>query len=267
MKAPLVTLSVEAGIVRLVLNRPEAGNAVTPGLIDDFMKALNELEGAEIAAIVLGGDGANFCVGADLRRLAGRIEHIEVELRRMADSFHACVARLVELPAPLVVRAQGAAVGAGFGLLLAADYVVCAETARFSTGYSKLGLSPDAGVSWFLTRALGPRLASSLLMTSRFVSAHEAVSLGLVDERCAPEDLHDRAHAAAERLAQIPPQAYAAISRLVAEAAVGCDFRTHLDRERDEIVALACDKRVTQKILQFTSTSVNAPKNPQRNLI
>jgi 2-(1,2-epoxy-1,2-dihydrophenyl)acetyl-CoA isomerase len=242
----LVRYEEAGGLVRLTFNRSDAGNAVTPALIADFAAAVEQATASGCGAVLISGEGPNFCVGADLRHFADKLGALGGELAVMADGFHAALARLAELPVPVVAQVQGAAVGAGFGIALAADYVVCAETARFSTGYAKLGLSSDAGVSYFLTQALGVRLARSLLMTARFVSGPEALTLGLVDECCAADTLAERATAAAERFASGPSGAYAAIKRLTAEAALSGDLRAHLDRERDEIVPLAAGGQMAE---------------------
>ena len=239
MKTPMVNFVEDAGIARLTLARPDAGNAITPELIDDFDSALVRAAGCGARAVLLGGAGRNFCVGADLKYLAGRSETIADDLQAMADAFHAALNRLTELPIPVVARVQGAAVGAGFGLMLAADHVVCARDTRLSTGYARLGLSADAGVSLSLTQALGPRLARNLLMTSRFVTGPGALTLGLADECCAGADLDRVADEAARRFVDGPGPGFAASKRLTAEAARAPAPRAHMDRERDEIVALA----------------------------
>ena len=239
MKTPLVSFVEEAGFARLTLERPDAGNAITPELIYDLDAALVRAASSGAGAVLLGASGRNFCVGADLKYFAGRPDSIARDLGEMADAFHAALLRLTELPIPVVARVQGEAVGAGFGLMLAADHVVCAQDTRLSTGYARLGLSADAGVSLFLTRALGPRLARNLLMTSRFITGPEALALGLADECGARSDLDLLADQAARSFAHGPGAAFAAIKRLTAEAAGAPSLRAHLDRERDEIVRLA----------------------------
>ena len=244
-----------AGVACLTFNRPEAGNAITPGFIDDLEKALDWASTAGRGAVLLCAEGPNFCVGADLKHFATMSDGVGDELRRMADAFHAALARLAELPLPVVVRVQGAAVGAGLGLMLAADYVVCAGDARLSTGYAKLGLSADAGVSFFLTQALGPRLARSLLMTARFVSGPEAAAWGLVDECCPSDELVGAANIAASRFARGPTSAYQAVKRLTREAGRGQDLQVHLDRERDEIVALAGNDLLARAMASIAGTA------------
>lgn len=210
-----VVTEYEAGLLRISLDRPANGNAVTPGLIADLMGAVAEAEDPDVRAVLIAGSGANFCAGADLRHFAGKLDRVADELQEMATGFHAMLERLYRLPKPVVAAVQGSAIGAGFGLALATDLVVAGRSARFSTGYARLGLSADAGVSWFLTQALGPRQAGALLMTARFLGAGEAHSLGLIDEIVEDEALPAAAEAAAQAFAAGPGGAYAAIKALI----------------------------------------------------
>ena len=260
MRTPLVSIVKEDGVARITFERPDAGNAVTPDFIDDLVTALARVAESGAGAVLLGAAGPNFCVGADLKHFASRVDGLADELDRMAKAFHAALASLVELPIPVVARVQGAAVGAGLGLMMAADYVVCAEDARLATGYVGLGLSADAGVSLFLTQALGPRLARSLLMSGRVITGREAVALGLADEGWPSQDLDAQADAVARRFADGPGPAYAAIKRLTAEAAFGPELRAHLDREREEIVRLAASGRLAQALKAMVRRSTQAAR-------
>ena len=238
-----VVTEYEAGLLRISLDRPANGNAVTPGLIADLMGAVAEAEDPDVRAVLIAGSGANFCAGADLRHFAGKLDRVADELQEMATGFHAMLERLYRLPKPVVAAVQGTAIGAGFGLALAADLVVAGRSARFSTGYARLGLSADAGVSWFLTQALGPRQAGALLMTARFLGADEAHSLGLIDEVVEDEALPAAAETAARAVAAGPGGAYAAIKALT-RAARGNDLPAQLALEEAHVVRLARDPAV-----------------------
>ncbi len=233
----------DAGLLTIRLDRAASSNAVTPDLIADLARAVARAEENDVRAVLLTGAGANFCAGADLRHFAGKLDHVAHELQSMATSFHAMLERLYRLPIPVVAAVQGTAIGAGFGLALAADLVMASRTARFSTGYARLGLSADAGVSWFLTQALGPRQAGALLMTARFLDAAEAKSLGLVDELAEPDALGAAAETAARAFANGPGGAYAAIKALT-RAARGNDLPTQLMLEEEHVVRLARDPAV-----------------------
>ncbi|MDB5577824.1 MAG: hypothetical protein JWR80_3000 [Bradyrhizobium sp.] len=244
----LVTFVEHDSLAVITLDRPDSSNAVNPAFIADLGEAVARAAHPDISAVLLRANGAHFCVGADLKHFAARLGHLPEDLAAMANGFHAALAALYALPVPIVAAVDGAAVGAGFGLALAADMLIVSETARFSTGYAKLGLSADAGVSYFLTRALGERRARSLLMSARFVPGAEAHALGMADHCVARDALFETAMNQARALADGPTQAYAAIKRLTAAAASTLGLQTHLDRERDEIVALARHPRVRAAI-------------------
>lgn len=243
----LVEYAREGAVGRLTLNRPEAGNAVSPELIADLAKAIDTARTDPGRAILIDARGANFSLGGDVRHLAASGNGVADVLRDMATRFHAAQLKLCELPVPIVSAVQGNAIGGGFGLALSADFILCADTARFSTGYSRLGLSADAGVSYFLTRALGARQATALLISSRFLSAEEAQMLGIVDDVVPEGDLQARAASFADQLASGPTAAYAAIKRLT-DAARTSGLADHLDREAAEIVALAANDQVPRAI-------------------
>ncbi|QGP80488.1 enoyl-CoA hydratase/isomerase family protein [Sphingobium sp. CAP-1] len=239
----LVEYAREGVIGRLTLNRPEAGNAVSPEFVADLAKAIDLACADPVRAILIDARGANFSLGGDVRHLAAAGNDVANVLRDMATRFHEAQLKLCELPLPIVSAVQGNAIGGGFGLALSADFILCADTARFSTGYSRLGLSADAGVSYFLTRALGARRATALLISSRFLSAEEARTIGIVDDIVSEADLQGKAMAFADQLASGATSAYAAIKRLT-DAASRSGLADHLDREATEIVALAAADQV-----------------------
>lgn len=247
MSSGLVGFELRDGLGILTLDRPAAANAVTPALIADLGTAVEAAAAAPVRALLLRGAGRNFCAGADLRHFAADLDALPAELDAMAIGFHEAVARLCELPIPVVAAVQGNAIGAGFGLALAADIVLASEDARFATGYARLGLSADAGTSFFLARALGVRLARSLLISARFVPAAEALGLGLVDRCVAADALAEESLTMARALADGPTEAYAAIKRLTS-AAERSELRAHLDAEREAIVALAGRPRAAEAI-------------------
>lgn len=227
----------EAGLI--ILARSEAGNAVSPALIEDFATAVGDAEASSSRAILITAEGGNFCVGADIKHLAAPGADLADNLRHMANGFHAAQARLHALPVPIVAAVRGHAIGGGFGLALTADFIICADDASFATGYARLGLSADAGVSLFLTQAVGTRRANALLIDPRTIPAAEALSLGIVHEIVAGDQLEDRALGFARDLAAGPTAAFAAIKRLTNAAAMAPALREHLDLEAKELVALA----------------------------
>lgn len=238
MNMGLVHFEPAGDIARIILTRPKAGNAVDAALIADLGRAVDAVIAANPRSVLISAEGPNFSVGGDLKHLLAAGDDVAAELQRMAQGFHAAQLRLVEFGVPIVAAVRGNAIGGGFGLALTADYLLCSENARFSTGYSRLGLSTDAGVSYFLTRALGSRRARTLLMDARFLSADDAISLGIADRKLPDDQLDEAALNLARALAEGPTAAYAAIRRLT-DVAGANSLAAQLDLEACEIVALA----------------------------
>jgi 2-(1,2-epoxy-1,2-dihydrophenyl)acetyl-CoA isomerase len=234
----LVEFEQTADVGHIILNRPEAGNSVNPALIDDLGKAVDAACAASVRAILIRARGANFSLGGDVRHLVAVGNGAAAELHQMATRFHIAQLRLCQLPVPILAAVRGNTIGGGFGLALSADFLICADTARFSTGYSRLGLSADAGVSYFLTRAVGARRAAALLIDAGFLSADEAVAIGIADRQVPDADLGDAAEQWAAELAAGPTSAFAAIKRLTDTARTN-SLAQQLDRETEEITALA----------------------------
>jgi 2-(1,2-epoxy-1,2-dihydrophenyl)acetyl-CoA isomerase len=243
----LVRFEQDGTVGRLILARPEAGNAVTPALIADLGVAVDAAERSPCRVMLITAEGTNFCLGADLKHLAAA-DLLAVELEGMANAFHSALARLYALAQPTIAAVQGNAIGGGFGLALAADFLICAEDARFSTGYARLGLSADAGVSFFLTRALGIRRARTLLIDSRFIPAEEAIALGIAYRAAPANTLDGTALEFARHVADGPTNAFAAIKRLTEAAATAENLLEHLARETREIVTLAAHDDVRRAI-------------------
>ena len=238
LSMPLVRFEHLGNMARIILARPNAGNAINAALISDLSAAVDAVRACEPRSVLITAEGANFSLGGDLKHLLAAGSDVAAELDSMAHGFHAAQLRLIGIGVPIVAAARGNVMGGGFGLALSSDYLLCSENARFSTGYSRLGLSTDAGVSYFLTRALGVRRARTLLMDARFMSADEVVMLGIADRTVSDDRLDAAALDLARELAEGPTAAYAAIRRLT-DAAATNSLATHLDEETREIVALA----------------------------
>lgn len=242
-----VRFEIDQRLGILSLARPTANNACDPAFIDALAGAAQAARDADIGALLVRADGANFCVGADLKHLGAIRGELAEALDAMATVFHGAVALLADLPVPVIGAVQGHAVGAGFGLALVCDQLLIGDGARFSTGYARLGLSADAGVSYFLTHALGMRQARSLLMVPRTIGAAEMLALGLADATIADAELQEEALRRAHALAAGPTDAFAVIKRLTS-AAMKQDLAAHLDLERTEITALARQPEAQRRI-------------------
>ncbi|MBB6253328.1 enoyl-CoA hydratase/isomerase family protein [Nitrospirillum iridis] len=182
---PLITCgTVEAGIRVIRLARPEARNALTLGMMRQLDSILDDIaadDGCHV--VVLAADGTAFCAGLDLKIAFFGDEAPEgvADSVALQELFAGTILKLHRLPQPVIAAVQGAAVGAGFGLALAADVRVAAASAAFHVGAVKIGLSAgECGISYHLPRLVGAGRAFEIMLTGRPVSAAEAREMGLV---------------------------------------------------------------------------------------
>jgi len=228
------------GVLRLTLARPEAGNAIDAALAAALVAALHRAAADDaVRCVLLVAEGRNFSVGGDVRTFAAPDADPVSRVGALAQAFHEVQRRILELPVPLVVGARGWLAGAGIGLALVADVVVLGEAARLRPAYLGIGLSPDGGASWFLTRALGPARALDVLLTDGFVTASEALAAGLVSRVVDDVSVEAVAADVAARIAAGPAAAIRRTRVLVRSAATGGDFLAHLDAEAAAIAASA----------------------------
>jgi 2-(1,2-epoxy-1,2-dihydrophenyl)acetyl-CoA isomerase len=226
------------GAVRLVrLQRPSAKNALTPEVLDALSQALKgAAEDAAVRAVVLSGVPGAFCSGADVRVIAKAMEGGGQAVGEVLERFQALSLGIVKLPKPVVAAVTGPAVGFGADLALACDFRVFAESGYLQEKFVAIGLMPDGGGSYFLTRLLGPARALSMLMLGSRIDAAQAVSLGLASSMTADADAEAGALALAATLAAGPPLSLARIKAAVHENAEALEAA--LLREREGQLAL-----------------------------
>ena len=227
-----VTLAVDSGVARITLNRPDRLNSFTRAMHGELREALGGLGDARV--VVLTGAGRGFCAGQDLNDRAVTADSGPVDLgATVEDCWNPLVRLLGELPQPIIAAVNGVAAGAGASLAMACDLVVAARSARFIQSFSALGLVPDTGGSWHLTRHLGLARAMGLALTGEPLPADKAANWGLI-WKCVDDDALDSEVAAlAGKLAALPPLGLAAIKRMI---------RTSWDRTLDEELDLQRDE-------------------------
>jgi 2-(1,2-epoxy-1,2-dihydrophenyl)acetyl-CoA isomerase len=236
MPAP-VTLEVTGGIARIGLSRPARGNAIDLALARALRDTTADISAlSTVDAVVLFGHGDQFCVGGDLSTFA-EAQAPGALLAELAATAHEAILGLRSLPVPVISAVHGACAGGGIGFALAADLVLAESTARFVVAYTAAGLSPDCGVSWALTRVLGPAKANDLILTNRRLDGTEAERFGLVSRVVDAGTVHEEALGLAASLTRGPREALAASARLVRDATTR-PLAAHLDAEAKSIAAL-----------------------------
>jgi len=224
-------LAVEGGLARLDLARPDAAHAIDMRMARELMQAATQLDrDPRVRAVLIGSSGKMFCAGGDLAHFRAQGEALPGELREMTTWLHGAISLLARLRAPVVAAVNGSVAGAGIGLVCAADLVVAAASARFTLAYTRVGLTPDGGSSFFLPRLVGARRAAELLLTNRTLSAAEALDWGIASEVVPDEQLAERAGALSRSLAEGPTQAFAGVKRLLLSSAAE-SLESQLDHE------------------------------------
>jgi 2-(1,2-epoxy-1,2-dihydrophenyl)acetyl-CoA isomerase len=227
------------GVARLVLDRPDAGNAIDLRLAQDLNTVLTAWSlDRRVRAVLITGEGPTFCVGGDLKDFAGHDEDRGRHLSDITTYLHAATSRLLRLDAPVVAAVHGSAAGAGLSLALAADLVLAAESAKLVMAYTAIGLTPDGGATWTLPRLVGLRRALELTLTNRRLTAAEALAEGLVTRVVPDAELLDDALALARTLAAGPTGALGAAKRLLRDS-LGTDLEAQLALETRSLATAA----------------------------
>jgi 2-(1,2-epoxy-1,2-dihydrophenyl)acetyl-CoA isomerase len=218
--AHLQVATTADGVCTITLHRPDRLNAVNARLADELPLALAAASADDaVRAVVITGAGRGFCAGLDLSEpvsLTGGSRHERLDPLYWVGKW---VRALVACEKPVIAAVNGAAAGAGFGLALACDLRIVARSARLTAGYVRRGLSPDAGVTWFLPRLVGHGRATEIMLTGRDILAEEAERIGLATRVVDDADVVTGAQQFAAELAAGPPIALALTKRLLAESA------------------------------------------------
>jgi methylglutaconyl-CoA hydratase len=211
-------LAFDSGIATLTLTRPDKRNAISYELIDDLIRALDEVRNSSVGILILTGTGKAFCSGMDLdnlKALIGRTPEQNLEdSRTMVGLFRS----LYEFPKPTIAAVNGAAIAGGTGLALLCDFTLAVPDAKFGYTEVRIGFVP-AIVSTFLLRQVGEKIARDLLLTGRIFDAPEALRMGLINEIVPPEKLLDRARELAAQLAENSPLSLFHTKRLLTDHA------------------------------------------------
>ncbi len=223
------------GVATVSLNRPDRLNAFNGQMHGELHDALDGAAADdEVRCAVLRGAGRGFSAGADLRsedlsREDGEVPDLGEYLRR---TYSRTVTRIAWMEKPVVASLHGPVYGAGVGLALACDLRLAAESAKFSVAFVKIGLMPEAGVSFFLPRVVGLGRAMQMSMLGDAVDAGEAYRIGLVNRVVADEKLEEETAALADRLAAMPTLALGRTKRSLYASFEG-DLATILEAEAE----------------------------------
>jgi enoyl-CoA hydratase/carnithine racemase len=224
------------GTLLLTLSNPGLRNALHPDMYAAGIEALEIVErDPSIRAVVITGADRFFCAGGNLNRLLeNRAQDRSVQAQSI-DMLGAWISAIRASSKPVLAAVDGAAAGAGFSLALACDLLVAADNAKFVMAYAKVGLTPDGGGSWFLTRGLPRALATEILLEGRPIEAARLHQAGLVNRLVPAGTAREAALEWAAALAEVSPRVIARMKALI-DAAGEQALAPHLQTERDSFV-------------------------------
>jgi enoyl-CoA hydratase/carnithine racemase len=248
-------LGIEGPIATITLNRPVAFNSIDLSIAKKLEQLAAEVAAnGDIRVLVIEGVGRAFCAGGDLQTIgaasaAGNITPVVSELLL---HYHAFITALRQMPKIVLASVHGSAAGAGLSLAFVADLCICADDARFTPAYAKLGVSPDGGGTVGVVAGVGTRRAMQIYLAEDSFSAAQAYDWGLVAKVVPAVELKAATRELALRLAQNAPAALAATKALIHRAPV-TPIAAQLDAERDAIIDCMHTDDFRAAVRRFTS--------------
>ena len=245
------TCDIDNGLAHLVFDQPDRGNPVDGDFCREFSLAMTELsEREDVRAVLISARGKMFSVGGDIAAFERQGKGLPALVKHWTADLHAAIVRMRRMRAPVVVAVQGPVAGGSVSLMAAADLVVIGRSARITSGFAKIGFSPDTGSTATLTARMGPARAKRFFLLSETMDAAAAQSAGLVD--IVVDD--DRVLAEAERfsreLASGPTEAYGGIKRLFLQAP-NRSFESQLEDEAQTLAAISRTEDAREGIKAF----------------
>src|SRR2546427_12655729 len=230
MQCNTIQLKYDAGVDTIILNRPEKRNAISFELIDDLLRALDDVAKSPAQVLILTGAGKAFCSGMDLENLKALIGRSPEQNLEDSQTMVRLFRSLYEFPKVTIAAVNGAAIAGGTGLALLCDFTLAVPDAKFGYTEVRIGFVP-AIVSTFLLRQVGEKQARDLLLTGRLFGSEEAARIGLINEIVAPETLMAKARELAALLIENSPASLHATKRLLTDHA-----RAELDAQIEAAV-------------------------------
>ena len=246
----LVLLDIDEGVATLTLNRPAQHNALNQVLAEALLAALEELDHRDgVRCVLLRAAGRSFGVGGDLSTFADA-SLSDDRARRLLTTLSAAVLRIHRSDKLFVSAAQGAVAGGSLSLALCCDYWLWGHDATLTPAYSRLAATPDCGLTWTLSRALGPQRALQWLLDGTAWSANRAMVEGLGYGVAPAGSLDAAARELAERVARVSPQAVRGTKRLL-DGVQARDLAAQLEHETTEFLACAGSDEFRQRVEAF----------------
>ena len=251
-----VLVSRKNHVATIMINRPRVMNALTSEMISSLLAAFQQF-GADpdIRVIVLEGAGGNFSAGADMSLLSASAEPLQL-LHHMRDPVGKLILTIKKTPQPVICKVRGNAFGYAFGLVLAGDFAIAADNAKFCEAFVNLGISLDGGASYFLPRLLGMAKAKELALLGDVISGKEAASIGLIYKSVPEEELDSQTKLLIERLLSKFGKAISSIKESL-EKNAETDLEAALEREAGYQAVLLTGDEIKAAVKLFQDSRKN----------
>jgi 2-(1,2-epoxy-1,2-dihydrophenyl)acetyl-CoA isomerase len=238
--------NVADGVFTIMLNRPEKKNAMSLDLLKSLSEALERAEAQGAAVIVIRGAGKTFCAGGDILEFRQSAQ-IDVQIDCMADYLHRSIRKIRETNAIVIAVVEGLAFGAGLSLSLACDLTVAEMKATMNMAYRRIGLTPDGGGSFFLSRLVGAKKFNEFYLLSRNIDMREAKELGLVNFVFGDAELETKLAELVRDLSALPFESISRFKELT-NLSLFSGLAAHLDKERRYVAELGTRPEFKQKL-------------------
>ena len=246
-----IKFSIDGGIARIVLDDPDHHNAVGSQLARELASAAIACEtGSGVRAVLLTATGDVFSVGGDLNEFLRERAHISDHIREMATYFHLAITVLNRLEVPVVAGINGVAAGGGFSLVCMSDLAIAKRSAKFNLAYTRSGLTPDGGSTWFLPRLVGAQRAFDIIATNPTLSAAEACELGLIARVVDDEDFEEAIESILQIVANSPSNSIGRAKRLL-RASLSNSLEQQLELESYTIASIASSPETMKTLEAF----------------
>ena len=207
-----ILVSLNNGVCELRLNRPAVFNSFNQAMAFELQKALDDAElNDEVRAIIITGEGKAFCAGQDL---AEAMDPEGPELKAIVrDHYNPIIERIRAIEKPIIAAVNGVAAGAGANIALACDITIAKKSASFIQAFSKIGLIPDSGGTFFLPRIIGMQKALALMMTGDKISAEDAEKMNMIYKAVDDQDFDQEVKVFAMKIAKMPTKGFGLTKR------------------------------------------------------
>jgi len=243
-------LKIENKIVTIRLNRPEVFNSFNREMALELIKELDSCQKSELVrAIVITGNGKAFCAGQDLKEVTD--PKLNPGFKKILEEhYNPIIDRIRGIEKPIIAAVNGVAAGAGANIALACDIVIADENASFIQAFSKIGLVPDSGGTFFLPRLIGFQKASAIAMLGDKISAQEAERLGMIYKYVPSTEFDDTVNALAMKMAKMPTKALGLTKRLL-NASINNSLKAQLQMESKLQIEAASSNDYAEGVAAF----------------